>query len=86
MLSRLFLGIHWILFIAFVVIGCFFVLVMIVDGPDLMFRVFGRMLQFRRGLDGFLATSSVTWMPLVFLFIDWIINGKWTWLPWQRNK
>ena len=86
MLNRLFLGIHWILFIAFVVIGCLFVLAMILQGTDRILRDLGRMLEFKNGIDGFLFVGAITWMPPVFLFVDWIINGKWAWFPWQRSK
>ena len=68
MLDRLFLGLHWIAFIAFVIFGSLFVLVLIVEG------------------DGELNFFLVVLLLPIFLFIDWIINGKWTWFPWQRNK
>ena len=68
MLNRLFLGLHWIAFIAFVIFGSLFVFILIVDVESLL---------------------NVGWVVLllpIFLFIDWIINGKWTLFPWQRNK
>jgi len=69
MLGRLFLGLHWIVFIAFVIFGSLVVLVLIGD-PGANFLVVGWVLLL---------------LP-IFLFIDWIINGKWTWFPWQRSK
>ena len=86
MLGRLFFGIHWVLLIAFVGIWGLFLVAIIDGGTDKAFRVFEDMLDGERGLGGIFFSGAITWIPIVFLFIDYVINGKWTWLPWKRNK
>ena len=90
MLGRLFFRIHWILFIAFVgTQGIFLLSIIIAGGTDTPFRPFEaykEMFDGDTGLKGILFSGAMTWIPIVFLFIDYVINGKWTWFPWQRNK
>ena len=86
MLGRLFLGLHWIFFIAFVAIGCLAVLTMIVNGTGSVLRGIWGMLGFDKDLWGFLFIGAITWIPPVFLFIDWVVTGKLTWFPWKRNN
>jgi len=85
MLGRLFLGIHWILFIAFVGIWGIILLAIITKGTDQTFRAYGILFD-GYGLGEILFSGAMSWIPIVFLFIDYVINGKWTWLPWKRNK
>lgn len=87
MLGRLFFGIHWILFIAFVAMCGLFLVAIIVDGgTDTPLSDLKEMLVGDRGLDGILFSGAMTWIPPVFLFIDYVINGKWIWFPWKRDK
>jgi hypothetical protein len=86
MLGRLFFGIHWILFLAFVGMWSFFLLGIIFEGTDIYVRGFIKMFDGDRGLVGRLLSGAMTWIPPVFFFIDYVVHGKWTWLPWKRNK
>jgi len=92
MLGRLLYGIHWVLFLWFVGMWGLIILELVIEGNTKPreviepLEVIERGLGFRRGLDDFLYASSLTWIPPLFLFIDYVVNGKWTWFPWERNK
>ena len=78
-LDKLFKAIHWLIFITFCAHFFFFFFSL---GMVLLNH-----LLFREGLLGFLLViGPVTWIPLAFLLIDWIVNGKWTWFPWNRKR
>ena len=86
MLNRLFFGIHWILLIAFVGMWGLFLVVIIFDGTDTTVSFFVEMLVGDHGLKEIFFSGAMTWIPIVFLFIDYVVHGEWTWFPWQRNK
>mgnify|MGYP006169174553 CR=1 FL=1 len=80
-LGRLFIAIHWLVFLAS---GSF---IMFLFSFSILAGGASSHLLFYEGLPRFLLViGPVTWIPLAFLFIDWIVNGKWIWFPWNRNK
>ena len=34
----------------------------------------------------FSLSSLMTWFPILLIYINWLINGKWVWFPWQRRN
>ena len=38
------------------------------------------------GLGGILVSGAMTWIPPVFLFVDYVINDRWTLYPWNSNR
>tara|TARA_R110002012_G_scaffold159321_2_gene320984 strand:+ start:415 stop:684 length:270 start_codon:yes stop_codon:yes gene_type:complete len=88
MLGRLFFGIHWVLFVIFV--GSWLVVILLLLVGDMEQSTFASVymenILFVRGLSSGIHSGLASWIPVLFLFIDYVVNGKWTWFPWQRNK
>ena len=88
MLGRLFFGIHWVLFVIFV--GSWLVVILLLLVGDMEQSTFASFYMenvlFVRGPSSGIHSGLTSWIPVLFLFIDYVINGKWTWFPWQRNK
>ena len=84
-----YLVMHWLAFIAFFGTWIFVISVKLKQ-PDPNWSSFPNhilnALQLNKGFGGFLYTSTMTWLPVSFLFIDYFIHRKWIWFPWQRNK
>ena len=90
MLGRLIFGIHWVLFVIF--LGLWILCISALaynfetnNTEDILFE-FLDALFYKKDALGFISVGLMTWIPVLFLFIDYVINGKWTWFPWQRNK
>jgi hypothetical protein len=86
MLGRLFFVIHWILFFAFLGSWGLFLVAIIDGGTDKAVRDLDNMFDGGLGLRGILISGTMTWIPPVFLFIDYVVNGDWTLYPWNRKK
>jgi hypothetical protein len=86
MLNRLFYGLHWIVYLAFLGIWTLFFLALIIGSPDKVFNDLRKLFEGDLGLLGMLFSGAMTWIPIVFLVIDFVFNGKWALFPWQRNK
>ena len=88
MLGRLFFGIHWILFIIF--IASWLVVILFILNGDMELNKFALVymenILFVRGPSSGIHSGLASWIPVLFLFIDYVVNGKWTWFPWKRNK
>ena len=44
------------------------------------------MLDGELGLGGMLISGTMTWIPPVYRFIDYVVNDKWTLYPWNRKQ
>ena len=86
MLHKLFLGLHWVVYLAFFGIWTLFFLALIIGSPDKVFEDLEKLFDRDNNLQGILFSGAMTWIPIVFLFIDYVVNGKWTWFTWQRDK
>ena len=85
MLKRLFFVLHWIVYLAFFGIWALFFLALIIGNPDQVFDDLGTLFDGANSLQGIIFSGAMTWVPIVFLFIDYFIHGTWTWFPWQRE-
>ena len=85
MLYRLFLGLHWIFFIAFVASWGLLIGVELKDDSFSFERELIEIVESVHPIDTIMG-AVMFYIPPVFLFIDWVVNGKWTWFPWKRNK
>jgi len=90
MLNRLFFGIHWVLFVIF--LG-FWILAILLYADNFetgntkkILKEFFEILFYQEDTNSFIIVGLMTWIPIVLLFIDYVITGKWTWFPWKRNK
>jgi glucose-6-phosphate-specific signal transduction histidine kinase len=86
MLDRFFVVLHWIVYLAFFGIWTLFFLALIIGSPEKVFDDLGKLFEEESSLNGVLFSGAMTWIPLVFLFIDYVVNDKWTWFPWQRGN
>ncbi len=86
MLNRLYLGINWIVFLAFFGIWALFLLSLVIGNPDTVLADLRDLFIGDHGLQGILFSGGMTWIPVGFLLIDYITNGKWIWFPWQRDN
>ena len=86
MVGRLFKGIHWVLFFTFLGSWGLFLLAIIDGGTDKAVRGLDNKLDGDLGLGGILISGTMTWIPPVFLFIDYVVNDTWTLYPWNRKK
>jgi len=88
MLGRLFFAIHWVLFAIFV--GLWFIWFLAgLEDDDMWAKVtrdFLRELQYKRDTSDFVSAALMTWIPVLFFFIDYVVHGEWTWFPWERSK
>ena len=57
-----------------------------ITGEPLDLNNFIGSLAFNHEPEAGVIAGLMTWIPIVFVLIDYVINGKWTWLPWKRNK
>ena len=86
MLNRLYLGIHWIIFLAFFGIWALFLLSLMIGSPDKVLDDLRDLFIGDHGFQGILFSGAMTWIPVGFFLIDYITNGKWIWFPWQRDN
>mgnify|MGYP003681679741 CR=1 FL=1 len=86
MLGRLFSGLHWILFSIFLSFWLVVISTELSYGSSATLKSFPTSIIGEEGSFMFGVTGLMTWIPMVFLFIDYVINGKLILFPWQRNK
>ena len=59
---------------------------LIIGNPDKVFDDLWKLFGGDLGVQGILYLGAMTWIPIVFLLIDYIFNDKWTLFPLQRNE
>jgi hypothetical protein len=87
-LGKFFLKIHWVLFIIFVSLWLYWIFSLYIGGGgDLTQFLSGYVkgLLFQVGVKVAIIAGLTSWIPVLFLLVDYFVNGKWTWLPWKRN-
>ena len=88
MLGRLFFGIHWVMFLIFAGLWlmAFSGLIFLDITLAKLLSNFLEAVLFEDRIIDAMVIGLMTWIPIVFLFIDYVVHGKWTWFPWERNK
>lgn len=87
-MSRIFSRIHWVLFIIFAILWLYWILSLVGSNEvDLTQFLSGYVkgVLFQVGLKVAIVAGLSSWIPVLFLFIDFFVNGKWTWFPWKRT-
>ena len=92
MLNRLFLVIHWIVFIAFCLFWVFLISVWIFSDKGFFsydnLEIFLKIILWDSSskYSNPYFTAIGLHFPVLFLLVKFIVLGKWTWFPWQRSK
>lgn len=86
MLNRLFIGLHWIVYLAFFGIWTLFFLSLIIGSADKVYDELEKLLTNDENMGAIIFSGAMTWIPILFLLIDYLVYGKWTLFPWQRGK
>jgi len=87
-LGKFLLKMHWVLFLIFVGLWCYWVFSLYESNEsDLTQFLSGYVkgLLFQVGVRAAIVAGLSSWIPVLFLLIDYFINGKWTWFPWKRT-
>ena len=89
MLNRLFLVIHWLMFITFCLHWAVFIWVRYTNGfatDDVLSSLMATIFWSNSAYSNYYFTGLGLHFPVLFLLVNFIVLGKWTWFPWQRNK